>query len=445
MRPDPVVLRTFLLGLAQGMTASGEAVDSIEQTLIRTAKAYRHEAIEIVVMPTMVLIQTGSGSSGSVSLRSGAFATLRFDQIAALYSLVHKAETGSIEPREGIARLNQIGAMEPRFGAVMRTVGHGILTAGLSLLLVPTWQGAVVAFGLGLLIGIVKLVRSPTLQLVFPIAAAFLAGIAVFLLARYIPLGDPLRVLIAPLAMYLPGAALTTATVELAAGQMISGASRLVTGIVQLGLLAFGILAAAQVVGVSDPTYNEEVHGRFPWAVALLGLVLFAVGNYLHFSAPAATFGWVMLVMLVAYGTQATGALFFGPIISGFIGAVAMTPVAHWIATLRRGAPTQLTFLPGFWVLVPGAAGLIGVTQAGAGNGLNDFADALTSVMAIALGVLIGTALWRFAYRGAAELADLHVELVPVVEPERVTGWRRIVSRFRVPKVSRYRAPVERS
>ena len=57
--------------------------------------------------------------------------------------------------------------------------------------------------------------------------------------------------MVASLVVFLPGATLTTAVLELAAGQIVSGASRLVAGAVQLALLAFGILAGVEAVGVS--------------------------------------------------------------------------------------------------------------------------------------------------------------------------------------------------
>ena len=58
--------------------------------------------------------------------------------------------------------------------------------------------------------------------------------------------------------------------------------------------------------------------------------------------------------------------------------------------------PAYATFLPGFWLLVPGAIGLIGVTTlAGTGSATagNDFKSAVASTIAVALGVLCGTQL----------------------------------------------------
>lgn len=426
---ERAVLRRFLLGLAEGMNAAGEAVDRIGETMEAVARAYGRDDIDFIVLPTVIIVQVGGAEDSRVAIRS-VRANFRFDQIAALYRLIEDARRAAVPPVDGIRRLNEIGAMRPRHGWLVRTFGHALLTTGLALLLAPTWEGAIVAFGLGALVGLAKLVRSPTLQLVFPVFAAFACALAVFLLAPYVGIGDPIRLLIAPLATFLPGGALTTGTMELAAGQMIAGATRLVFGMVQLALLSFGILAAGTVVGVSDATYAPlDPSSGLAWWVAPLGVLLFAFGNYLHFSAPPATFGWVLLAVAVAYGGQVAGAALVGATVSGFIGAVAMTPVVLWIASLRRGAPSQLTFLPAFWILVPGAAGLAGLTEAvGTAAGLEDFATALTAVMSIALGVLIGTAFYRVVHHGAEELAQFHVEMPAALqEEEDAPLWARFV------------------
>lgn len=429
---DRSALRQFLLGLAQGMNASAESVDTIRDTLTEVARANGGDDTDFVVLPTIILVETGESEESRVAIRSATNASFRFDQIAALYELIGRAKAGEVAPLDGIRRLNEIGAMKPRLGWFTRTLGHAILTVGLALLLAPTWQGAVVAFVLGFGIGLLKLVRSPTLQLILPIAAAFVCAAAVFLLAETFEIGDPIRLLIAPLVTFLPGGVLTTATVELAAGQMISGAARLVYGFVQLALLAFGILAAGTVVGVESRSYEPlEASSYLPWWVALIGILVFALGNYLHFSAPASTYGWVLLALAIAYLGQWAGNEFIGPTVGGFIGALLMTPVVFWIAGLRHGVPSQLTFLPAFWLLVPGAAGLVGLTEAFAtDNGLTDFVAALVSVMSIALGVLIGTALYRVVHHGAEEFVQFAVALP---SPEATSAAPRFWSRLTAP------------
>ncbi|MFJ4223645.1 threonine/serine exporter ThrE family protein [Microbacterium sp. NPDC089695] len=427
---DRSALRGFLLGLAQGMNASAESVDRIRDTMTEVAAAYGGDDTDFVVLPTIILVETGESDQARVAISSATNASFRFDQIAALYELIAEARRGAVPPLDGIHRLNEIGAMRPRLGWATRTLGHAVLTVGLALLLAPTWQGAIVAFVLGAGIGLLKLVRSPTLQLVLPIAAAFVCATAVFLLAEVIEIGDPLRLLIAPLVTFLPGGVLTTATVELAAGQMISGASRLVYGLVQLSLLAFGILAAGTVIGVESRSYEPlAAASALPWWVALIGILVFALGNYLHFSAPVSTFGWVLLALVVAYTGQWAGTVLLGATVGGFVGAVAMTVVVFWIASLRHGTPVQITFLPAFWLLVPGAAGLVGLTEAVAtDSGLADFMAALVSIMSIALGVMIGTALYRVVHHGAEEIVQFAVAVPTVVaDAGRPAFWSRLL------------------
>lgn len=416
---DPALLRTFLLGLAEGMTASAESTDRIRAEVVGIARAYGWEDVDVVVLPTIAMVQTGRGDTARVALRS-VRASFRFDQIAEMGALLRQARAAEISPADGIRRLNEIGAMPPSRHWFMRTVGHAILTTGLALLLVPSWQAALVAFGLGAIIGVAKLVRSQTLSLVLPVVASFVCALIVFLLAPYVEFGDPLRVLIAPLATFLPGALLTTGVRELAAGQMVSGTSRLGAGLVQLALLAFGILSAGTLVGVGEETYTPlDVTATLPWWVAGIGLALYALGTYLHFAAPGPSYGWVLLALVVAYGAQQLGAFLLGPSVSGFFGALVVAPVVLWIEDLRRGGvPSHMIFLPAFWVLVPGASGLVGVTEAvGSSAGVADFSAAFVTVMSIALGVLIGSALYRFVRRSAEEISEFHIDLPAVLAP----------------------------
>jgi uncharacterized membrane protein YjjP (DUF1212 family)/uncharacterized membrane protein YjjB (DUF3815 family) len=417
---DPALLRSFLLGLAEGMTASAESVDRIRDEIVQIARAYDFPDVDVVVLPTIAFIQTGRGDTARVALKS-VQASFRFDQIAEMGRLLREARAAEISPADGIRRLNEIGSMPPSRHWFMRTLGHAILTAGLALLLAPSWQAAAVGFGLGAIIGVAKLVRSQTLTIVLPIVASFVCALIVFLIAPYVEVGDPLRVLIAPLATFLPGALLTTGVRELAAGQMVAGTSRLGAGVVQLALLAFGILSAGTIVGVGEESYSPlDVTTTLPWWVAGIGLALYGLGTYLHFAAPGRTYGWVLLALVVAYGAQQLGTFLLGPAVSGFFGALVVAPVVLWIEDLRRGGvPSQMIFLPAFWVLVPGASGLIGVTEGAvaASAGIADFSAAFVTVMSISLGVLIGSALYRFVRRSAQELSEFHIDLPAVLAP----------------------------
>ncbi len=126
-----------------------------------------------------------------------------------------------------------------------------------------------------------------------------------------------------------------------------------------------------------------------PW----LGVLIFGIGVLLSYSGRPRSLGWMLLVLYVAFAGQVIGGLLFGSSLSAFVGAVVMTPVAVFVATQRTGPPTLVTFLPAFWLLVPGAIALVGVTQVmgeATVDGTTSILTAGVTIVSIALGVVLG-------------------------------------------------------
>jgi uncharacterized membrane protein YjjB (DUF3815 family) len=209
---------------------------------------------------------------------------------------------------------------------------------------------------------------------------------------------DPQHVLVPPLVTFLSGAMLSLGMVELAYGDMVGGSSRLITGFVKLVLLAFGLVAGAALVGYTpghllDLGEQTAPPPWTPWA----GVVVFGVGAFLHFSAPRNSFWWMLLVLLVAFAAQQLGAALFSNEISGFFGTLVATPLGYLIQKRFKGPPAMVTFLPSFWLLVPGSLGLLSVKQmlSDRATGLESLVTALFALVSIALGTLMGASLYR--------------------------------------------------
>ncbi|HEY9324520.1 MAG TPA: hypothetical protein VIP50_06295, partial [Agromyces sp.] len=64
---DQALLRRFLLGLAEGMNAAADSTDKIRDTLVKVSGAYGRDDTDIVVLPTVILIETGAGGEGRVA------------------------------------------------------------------------------------------------------------------------------------------------------------------------------------------------------------------------------------------------------------------------------------------------------------------------------------------------------------------------------------------
>lgn len=401
----------FIVRLGGAMAVAGESVDRVRTRLLAVSRAFDLDDVEIAVFPTMMLIETGHGATAQVHLSSQTGRSLRLDQVADLYQVLKEAEEGKLGAVEGIERLDKVEAKPSGLPLSVRFLGHGILALGLALLFQPSVEGLIAGGLLGLLVGLLKLPHMPALDLVFPVVAAFAVAAIVLKLSDH--LDDPLGAAIPALITLLPGAVLTTGTVELAAGQMLSGAGRLVYGAMQLMLLAFGILAAAALLnaGAGDLIYTKET--GFGWWAPWLGVLLLAIGYFMHYAAPVRTMPFIAVTLILAYIGQTFGAAVFDPQLSGFFGALAMTPVVLWLDATNHGPPSLVTFLPGFWLLVPGAGGLLGVTELVGSNqqlGLQTFVSAIVTIMSIALGVLIGSA----AYRAVATSLQKVSQTVPV-------------------------------
>jgi uncharacterized membrane protein YjjP (DUF1212 family) len=393
---EPRELQTFLVQLGAAMNAAGVPVQSVQERLTRAAQAYGAESARISAFPTYMMVALASGEPATLELTT-SLAPSRLDQISALERLARDAEQARVEPAAGLARLERIRIMRPRFGPAQSIVGYCVLTLGICLVLHPAPRNVVAAAVFGALVGLLRsLERSRPLQILMPIIAAFAVAALSALAVKHGLDGPGLRAIVASLVVFLPGAALTTAVLELASGQMISGSARLVAGGMQLAFLAFGILAGIEVVGVPSPSVfpgSTDVLGA--WA-AWLGVLIFAVGVTVAYSAPARSFPALLVVLYAAWGGQVLGNAVFGIYVSAFIGALVMTPLAFWVARFPSAMPPYASFLPAFWLLVPGALGVIGLTElagdAGA-SGRQDISATVVSIFAIALGVLFGTLL----------------------------------------------------
>jgi uncharacterized membrane protein YjjP (DUF1212 family) len=354
-----------------------------------------------VVLPTALMIAFGQGGWATIESTPQHATALRLDQITALYELVHEAERGEVDPEDGLRRLHDIRTMRPRHGPVVTVLGYTVMTAGLCLVLGPSLRDVATSAVLGALVGVIIIATRdrPTLTALAPVLSATIVSVLAFEAVKRGAADPGLRALIAPLVTFLPGAALTTATVELASGEMVAGASRLVFGSVQLLLLAFGIVAGVELVGLpSEEVLTDDGAGLLGSWAPWLGVLVFGCAVSVYFSAPRGALRWLLVVVLSAWIGQLIGERLFGAEVSGFFGAFVMTPIALVVARLPGGPPSQVTFLPAFWLLVPGALGLIGVTEI-VGNpaeaSLEDLVKPLGSIVSIALGVLCGVSVFR--------------------------------------------------
>ena len=400
--PDTNVLLEFMFRLGKAYLACGEQTAKVELLLRRTASAYGMRKSRVVAFPTAVFISLHDSTGERVTLTECEPQTLRLDQMADIYALGEAAQAGTVDLAEGLSRLATTLRQPARFGQTGIVLGHTILAVGVAMVLMPTLSNVAAAAALGLIVGLVKLLnRGRAMQAVpMPVAAAALVSSLVFLAVRYGLPVDPLHALIPPLVTFLPGGMLTLGMVELAYGDMVSGASRLIAGFVQLVLLAFGLAAGAMLVGFSsgDLVATAAQYVKIAWA-PWGGVLVFSLGAYLHFSAPRNSLQWITLVVLLAVAAQRAAAAVFGSEISGFFGTLVATPLGYLIQLRFRGPPAIVTFLPSFWLMVPGALGLYSMAHLLSDRtaGVEGLVTVVFVITSVALGTLIGASVYKWA------------------------------------------------
>lgn len=399
LSPTSADTTRFLVVLGEAMIDAGAPVTDVTAALERVAHRSGIPDAEVVVFATALIVSLPGSDQVSTAVASAGVRGLRMDQIDEVFDVVEEAQTTDLQPSDGVRRIESIRQSPAPWGTGARITGYATMSAGLSLILGASPAEIAVAAALGAVIGALQFFGgglTSTYRSALPLVSSFAVATTVFLLARTDLDIGAFAPLIAPLVGLLPGALLTTGVLELATGQMISGAGRLAAGTMRLFLLALGIVAAAQLFGVPTGSVTDVAARTLDTWAPWIGVAVFGLGIVAHLCARPRATPWILLVLYVAYAGQVVGGLLLGGVLSAFVGAALMTPVAILVSRHPSGPTPLVSFLPAFWLLVPGALGLVGVAKYIGDERIYGAESLLTTaetMVAIALGVLAGTSL----------------------------------------------------
>src|SRR6202012_2942411 len=233
----------------------------------------------------------------------------RLDQASEVIRVARLVEGAQMGLAEASTRLKRAVDMPPRFGTAAFIASHALLTLGLGLVIGPASVDLWLYLVLGGLVGAMKAWAArigANGSLLALVAAALVSIIAFF--AQGGNEAASLRLTIPPLVTFLPGALLTMATVDLAMGETVTGASRFVAGLLQLALLGIAIVVGAELIGNSHAgpvagSAADTLGSWSPWA----GVLIFGVGVYVHNVAPRHSLVWLLVVLLAAWIGQLVG------------------------------------------------------------------------------------------------------------------------------------------
>ncbi|MDO5626793.1 MAG: threonine/serine exporter family protein [Mobilicoccus sp.] len=413
----------LLAYLTAALVATGAPVHEVEADMRRLATRLGHPHAQIDAGPTGVVLALDSGSPATFETVEGS---LRLDQSAETAAIRIGLESGTLSVTSALEQLSRLRATPHRYARGGLEVGMACVAGGIALILQPLW--ASVAFAVivsPVTAGLVRLSgRWRSLATLTPFLAAFLIALLAFTAADLGWIEGPLRSLLPPIAVLLPGALVVTGLAELAAGAMTAGTARLVYGGAQLFLFALGVTGAALLLSVGPQGLQTEMVNEIgPWS-PFVGAALLTVGISLMESVPVRLVPWIFLILCVTLVFQVGGhALLAAPWLGALLGATASSFGAALVEIYRPTLPRLVMFLPSFWLLVPGSLGLVSLTQLSLSPGLavQTIGHAASVVAAIALGLIVGTT----AARTVGLIRGHRLELLRRRREAREVGRRR--------------------
>lgn len=350
----------------------------------------------VTVLPNSVLaVETSRGITELGTARPGSY---RFDQIDELFSLVEELVAGEVPPREAARRLDALEASQPILGTGVRYLGFLLIILGLGLNQRPTVPDLLVAMVLGLLVAVV-LVTMPKwgrLSIFAPITASFISTLGILIAMNAGIVTEPTKVLLPLVASLIPGAPLAISSLELTQGAIVAGSSRLAVAVHQLVVLALGVALAMSLIHVGGGVAPPGAY--LSWWFRPVGVLLYAVGAWLAFSAPRGAMRSLIAVLLGAWAIQQLALLGLSVHVAGMIAGFAGVLIAVVVRKVFGGAPSLLTLNPIFRIIAPGGLGLVAIVHAGMGtwSGVSIWTVVL-SFLSVAIGMTFGVALIEWA------------------------------------------------
>lgn len=400
-----VVLGDLGVLLLECGTSVTDVRGSLEQVSQRTVPG---TSLEFAILPEMVMVsRPGSASATTTVMGKGEARTFR--QSARASRLVHELESGSTALADAPARMASIRATPRRHPGLQNLIGCGLLSLSLAWLFRCPWWAIVLALVVGLLVGglTMLMMRVRAAAAVAPFVSAFVSTVLVGAVAGWLDLGPvPLFAVCAPIAILVPGALITNALLELTSTDIVTGASRLMYGLIMLAFMAAGVYSGAALTGLRIDSASAALVGeavrltteRGGWEAlpplwgAWIAVIVLAIGIGLAFGSG---FRLTVVCVVVMTGTYAVLALFsplVGSVVATGAAAAVLFVAARVLERVTLAIPATVSFQPAFLLLVPGTVGLVALASFDA--------QALVSAPMMFLSLCIGT-------KVGALLADL--------------------------------------
>ncbi|MFD4460468.1 threonine/serine exporter family protein [Nocardia sp. NPDC058480] len=357
-------LGALLLDAGMSVTDVRASMESV------SGAALGEHPLEFAALPDMVIVSDrDSGAATVVRSHGGA---LTFQQAAQANQLVRRATTTPVARGELLDRIDDIRRSQSPPTTWNWALGSALIAGGLALTFRSPWWSILAAIVIGAVVGLVaSMLRGENAVAVAPFVAAFLSTVSIGVTASVLGLGPvPLFAVCAPIAILVPGVVITNALLELTATDIVTGASRLVYGLMMLGFMYAGIVAGAAATGlhidqgsatligeIATVTGGSGWHALPGLPLTWIGVALLSIGIGLAFGSGMRLTAFSVVMMSATYSLLIAVTPLVGNVVATGITAAALLVIAR-ILERFTDVPTAVSYQPAWLLLIPGTVGL---------------------------------------------------------------------------------------
>ena len=358
----------FIVELARRLHIYGTSAQRLEAAVEKVAKRLAIDA-EVWSNPTGMLLSFHDTERGTphrmtqvIRLEPG---DVNLGRLAKADAIAEDVLEGKRDIVTGLADLRALDKPPRPITIPLTILCFGLASASVTGLLPKTgWADLSAAAILGVMIGAITIYTEKSRRWVdaHEAISAFIVTLLASAIATFIAPLSLQGVVIAALIVLMPGLTLTTAITELSAKQLVSGTARFAGALTILLKLAFGTVAATQIVDLLGwvPLSNANLPTLpewMPWITLLAGSFAFSV----LFKTARRDVLLVMASVWLGYFMTKLGSILPGAAesqypVGVFLASLVVTAVANAYGRIFN-RPGALIRVPGIILLVPGSVG----------------------------------------------------------------------------------------
>ncbi|MGH8232580.1 MAG: threonine/serine ThrE exporter family protein [Rhodanobacteraceae bacterium] len=357
----------FVIELARRLHQYGAAAPRLEQAIGNVAQQLGL-VCDVLSTPTSIVLSfstpDGDGIADLTQVLRIAPGEVNLARLCRADEIADQVANGSLMPRRGMAQLRALGRPLSRQALWATVVSYGLSAASVAVLFHTSWQDALVAGVIGLLIGAIVVAgySRPRLAVAGDAIAALVATfIATMVSAWLVPLALNLVVLSA-LIVLVPGMSLTNAVRELTSQHLASGVARFAGAAATILKLTFGTIAAAQICTVAHIVPAAHSLPSLPLWTQWPALVVAAFAFAMLFQTARRDYPLILAAVFGGYLVTYWSGNALGAPFGVFVGGLVLSAGSNLYARVKH-RPGALVREPGVLLLVPGSVGFRSVSD----------------------------------------------------------------------------------